>query len=278
MSEVNEFQVAGPNYGRTTIHPKHGEQSRFSKSQDTTKLTNARWDVGSGYHLHDATFGNLKSDVLHVIKLKDVGHGWLREDASSFASHYQTGPDHSIIHTIVISGSISRRRSREEDNYLTGHGLGGTMTQSVTYGEFDSNQRQGEAYGDNPVQIEPIIWSGLRGRRTGPVQLFVKLLENWELNENDGAKLLGYDDAKSVRDLLSGAASLRARDVKDRIRYLLMIDAALDQLFRDEATERDWLKEERVELDGKSPLAILLEGSIENMLIVKQFVEHVSGR
>lgn len=277
MSEVNEFQVVGPHYGRMAIHPKHRERSRFSKPQDTKNLTNARWDVGSGYHLHDATFGNLKSDVLHVIRLKGVDHGWLREDASSFASHYQTGPDHSTVHTIVISGSISRRRSREEDNYLTGHGLGGAMTQSVTYGEFDSKQKKSEAYEDKLVRLEPISWGNLRGRRTGPVQLFAKLLENWELNENDGAKLLGYDDAKSVRDLLSGAASLRARDVKDRIRYLLMIDAALDQLFQDEVTERDWLREERVELGGKNPLSILLEGSMENVLIVKQFVEHISG-
>lgn len=118
----------------------------------------------------------------------------------------------------------------------------------------------------------------LRGRLTGPVQFFTRLLEVWELDENAGAKLLGYEGVTQVRDLLSGAASLRGRDAKDRIRYLFEIDAALGQLFRDEAVELDWLRESRSELGGDNPLALLLEGSMENLLVVKQLVERISGR
>ncbi len=129
-------------------------------------------------------------------------------------------------------------------------------------------------------QAEPqlTILVGLRGRLTGPVEFFAKLLEVWGLDNNDGAKLLGYEDVRFVRDLLSGASSLRTKDVKDRVRYLFEIDAALGQLFRDEAVERDWLREPRPELDGYSPLDILLEGSMEKLLLVKQYVERISGR
>lgn len=117
-----------------------------------------------------------------------------------------------------------------------------------------------------------------RGRLTGPVQFFAKLLEIWELDESDGATLLGFEQESCVGDLLSGATSLRTRDAKDRIRCLFEIRAALDQLFRDETAERDWLREARPELSGNNPLALLLEGSMENVLLVKQFVERISGR
>ena len=130
------------------------------------------------------------------------------------------------------------------------------------------------------TQAEPpqAIFEGIRGRLTGPVKFFAKLLEVWGLDNNDGAKLLGYEDVRFVRDLLSGASSLRTKDVKDRVRYLFEIDAALGQLFRDEAVERNWLREPRPELDGYSPLDILLEGSMEKLLLVKQYVERISGR
>ena len=128
------------------------------------------------------------------------------------------------------------------------------------------------------AEPQPTILVGLRGRLTGPVEFFAKLLEAWGLDNNDGAKLLGYEDVTFVRDLLSGASSLRTKDVKDRVRYLFEIDAALGRLFRDEAVERDWLSEPRPELDGDSPLNLLLEGSMENLLLVKQFVERISGR
>lgn len=125
---------------------------------------------------------------------------------------------------------------------------------------------------------QPAISRELQGQLTGPVKFFAKLLEVWGLDENDGARLLGSEYVSHVRDLLSGVSSLRTRDAKDRVRYLLEIRATLDQLFRDPTVEQDWLREPRPELGGDSPMALLLEGSMENMLLVKQFVERISGR
>ncbi len=118
----------------------------------------------------------------------------------------------------------------------------------------------------------------LKARKTGEIQFFEKLLHLWGLDEQQGAILLGFDKVTHVRDLLSGATSIRRRDTKDRLKNLIEIRAALHTLYRDDAVERTWLRERRAELDNRCPLDLLLEGSMENLLRVRQFVEYLSGR
>lgn len=118
----------------------------------------------------------------------------------------------------------------------------------------------------------------LKARKTGEVQFFEKLLDVWGLDEQQGGVLLGFPKVEYVRDLLSGAASLRNRDAKDRLRNLIEIRTALDALYRDGTVEREWLREPQPDLEGMSPLDLLLEGSMENLLRVRQFVEYLSGR
>ncbi len=81
-----------------------------------------------------------------------------------------------------------------------------------------------------------------------------------------------------VEGLLSGRVTLRGRDVKDRIAYLFRIRKTLSALFRDENVENEWLREPHGALNGKSPMDIMLEGSMENLLLVKEYVEAAAGR
>ena len=46
---------------------------------------------------------------------------------------------------------------------------------------------------------------------------------------------------------------------------------------RDNEVEREWLREPHEILDGRSPLELLREGSMENLLLVKEYVDMVSG-
>lgn len=117
-----------------------------------------------------------------------------------------------------------------------------------------------------------------RGRLKGPVAFLANLLRLWDIDDASAAILLGLEDVTLVRNILSGASELPTRDTKDRIRHLFAIRAALDQLFRDGTIESDWLREPRAELGGSSPFDLMLEGSMENLLLVRQFVERVSGR
>ena len=119
-----------------------------------------------------------------------------------------------------------------------------------------------------------------RRRLAGPVQFIKKLLDAWRLEEKDAASLLGLEpsDPRYAADLLAGRAAIEGRDAKDRIAYLFLIRATLDSLLRDEDVENDWLRAPHAMLDDKTPMTLLLEGSMENLLLVKEYVEVVSGR
>ena len=118
------------------------------------------------------------------------------------------------------------------------------------------------------------------GRLSGPVQFVKKLLEDWRLEEKDAASLLGLEpsDLRYGADLLAGRTGIVGDNAKDRIACLLLIRATLDSLFRDKDVENDWLREPQAMLDDKEPMTLLLEGSMENLLLVKEYVEVVSGR
>lgn len=114
---------------------------------------------------------------------------------------------------------------------------------------------------------------------TGPILLLRKILTTWRLGEGQATRLLGLDpsDESYVTGVLGGCQSLKGRDVNDRLAYLIQIRMALFAWFRDETVENDWLREVHVALDHQVPMDLLLEGSMENLLLVKEYVEAATG-
>lgn len=117
-------------------------------------------------------------------------------------------------------------------------------------------------------------------RISGPIQFVLKLLENWRLNRDDAVFLLGFDQANNgfVQAVLTGAADLHGRDARDRIAHLFHIRQTLSSLFRDLDVENDWLREPHTLLDEQEPLKLLLGGSMEDLLLVKEYVDAAAGR
>lgn len=117
-------------------------------------------------------------------------------------------------------------------------------------------------------------------RISGPVQFVLKLLENWRLSRDDAVLLLGFDqkDNGFVQAVLAGAADLHDRDARDRIAHLFYIRQTLSSLFRDLDVENDWLREPHTLLDNQEPLKLLLGGSMEDLLLVKEYVDAAAGR
>ena len=117
-----------------------------------------------------------------------------------------------------------------------------------------------------------------RGRITGPVKFVNKLLATWHLEPESACILLGFERSRFayVNDVLQGYETLTGRDAKDRIVHLIQIRTSLSTLFRDEAVENEWLTEPHDTLNGKKPMDLLLEGSMENLLLVKEYVELVA--
>ena len=67
------------------------------------------------------------------------------------------------------------------------------------------------------------------------------------------------------------------RDIQDRIAHLFRIHETLSSVFRDPVVENEWLRESHALLDGRTPVSLLLEGSMEGLLLVKEYVE-LTGR
>ena len=117
-------------------------------------------------------------------------------------------------------------------------------------------------------------------RLTGPVQFINKLLKIWQLDPKDAVPLLGHEQSEMpyVSDLLNGRTALKGRDTKDRIVYLFHIRKTLSALFLSEEDENKWLRKPHAALEGQTPMQRLLEGSMENLLLVKEYVEAAAGR
>ena len=115
---------------------------------------------------------------------------------------------------------------------------------------------------------------------TGPNQFVLKLLRFWRLKRRDAVTLLGFGqaDAAHVDDVLNGLDDFRGRHVRDRIAHLFRIRETLDSLFRDLDVENQWLREPHSLLDGKSPLSLILGGSMEDLLLAKEYVDSAAGR
>ena len=116
-------------------------------------------------------------------------------------------------------------------------------------------------------------------RLTGPIQLLNKILETWQLDKVDAVPLLGLEpsDQGYAAEVLAGRTALRGRDAKDRLAYLIQMRMTLSAWFRDEAVENEWLREPQNPLDGEVPMDLLLEGSMENLLLVKEYIEAATG-
>jgi len=118
------------------------------------------------------------------------------------------------------------------------------------------------------------------GPRLGPAEeLFSRLLETWHLDRRAGGILLGHgqQETSRVESILNGVGYLTTRDEKDRVAELFQIKKLLHALFRNQDTENAWLRESNEALENRAPLVFLLEGSMENLLRVRQFVETIVG-
>ena len=121
--------------------------------------------------------------------------------------------------------------------------------------------------------------SAYRARLSGPAQFLTKLLDTWRLDHGAAVALLGLEESQRTyaADVVNGDASLEGRDIKDRIAHLFRIRKTLSTLFPDVTVENEWLREPHGLLDERSPMTLMLEGSMENLLLVKEYVETAAG-
>lgn len=135
------------------------------------------------------------------------------------------------------------------------------------------------APGDPGMNVGTSVSPPLRPRRTGPSQFLLRLADDWGLSQEDLVSVLGFTPASAahVASVLGGWAEFRGRDVRDRIVHLYRIRETLDSLLRDLEVEREWLQEPHDLLGGSSPMSLLLGGSMEELLLVREYVDEFGG-
>ena len=133
---------------------------------------------------------------------------------------------------------------------------------------------------DRPATAETVhCQDAAETQLSAPIMLLRKVLATWNLQIDEAGQLLGFEatDLRPARDLLEGRAEPKGRELHDRIVCLYQIRKTLDSLLRDEQVENQWLRARHEGLDGNRPMELLLEGSIENMVLVRDYVEAVAG-
>lgn len=113
----------------------------------------------------------------------------------------------------------------------------------------------------------------------GMVDAFVKTCQRWRLDSDDQLTLLGYQVGDFVgRQVLVGRMMPASRDVRDRVGYVVGISLGLSALFGDSLdAENLWLRTDRCELRGQSPLDHMLEGRMINLIKVSDLALHERG-
>lgn len=120
----------------------------------------------------------------------------------------------------------------------------------------------------------------LSGIITEHVKVLLGLREKLELDDKDIAGLLGLEtiDNSVVNNILEGRATLDGRDKQDRIRFAFEIFRALYDILQDLKSVKDWLKENREQFNGDTPLNFMLSGEIEKLLAVRNYTEWLTTR
>ena len=127
---------------------------------------------------------------------------------------------------------------------------------------------------------EPSFDLAEQGRLSGPIKFVRRLLKTWRLTQEEALCLLGFEDSDRhyVRNLLNGHAALSGRDVEDRVICLLQIRKTLSALFLNEEVENEWLREKHAMLNNMAPMELMLEGTMENLLLVREYVDVAAGK
>ncbi len=155
----------------------------------------------------------------------------------------------------------------------------------VSYDPYQRIQRQvlkGFGFFSQPTYEESSQFVDVQSKPlSGLVAFFIVLLRRWKLDWSEGATLLGFteESEKAIAEaVLRGDRPLEGRDLRDRISCLFQIHKTLTFLFRDLEVENQWLREAHRLLDNKSPMELMLQGSMEEILLVKEYVDEATGR
>ena len=115
--------------------------------------------------------------------------------------------------------------------------------------------------------------------RHGVMDAFINTCQRWNLSDREKLTLLGYADNPFLgSQILDSRMLATPQDARDRAANVLAISVGLGAVFNEAIdAERKWLNLPNCKLNGKTPLAFMLEGRMGNILMVLRLVEQERG-
>jgi hypothetical protein len=141
-----------------------------------------------------------------------------------------------------------------------------------------------QTHGFHATGLAPVVTTQLlptqpaaAGR--GVIGAFVKICQRWHLSRADQIVLLGFKGSEFFGEqLLEGNLLSPPQDAVERAGYVMAISIGLGSLFDDaEGAELAWLNTNRDDLNGRSPLAYMLEGRMSHVMEVALLVNRERG-
>ncbi len=111
------------------------------------------------------------------------------------------------------------------------------------------------------------------------VKLFMRLSNIWRLAVDQRRALLGDISRPTYHNWQRGKVGTLSRDQLERISLVLGIYKGLKLLFADEASATRWLTSPNRDLPfgGQSPLQRALKGSIDDLYVVRRYIDAWRG-
>jgi hypothetical protein len=121
---------------------------------------------------------------------------------------------------------------------------------------------------------------GMRESLSGSaVRLFLKLADLWQLSVDQRRVLLGDISRQTYHNWQNGKVATLSRDQLERVSLLLGLHKGLKLLFVDDVAAQRWLKSANADVPfaGKTPLERALCGSVNDLFVVRRYVDAWRG-
>lgn len=105
----------------------------------------------------------------------------------------------------------------------------------------------------------------------------IALFAKWNVSDVDAAVILGGLAAKTFRRWKDGDYGRVKRDLADRMSNLLGIHKALRIIFSEPARGYEWVQSDNKAFAGKSALAILKQGGMEDIIRIRRYLDSLRG-
>jgi uncharacterized protein (DUF2384 family) len=103
------------------------------------------------------------------------------------------------------------------------------------------------------------------------------IFARWGVSDVDAAVILGGISPKTFRRWRDGEYGRVNRDLADRMSYILGIHKALRIIFAEPAQGYAWMRQPNQRLGGRTPLALLLDGGMDDLRRLRRYLDSVRG-